>query len=59
MWEGCEKADAVDGAKILANTLALLLTLLLEVDELLVVVKHVTSDVCCKAPVGFSSISGL
>lgn len=55
VWDGCEIADAVEGAKMLANTLVLLLlTLLNELEDwpvVVTVVEHVAAAVCCETAV--------
>lgn len=53
-WDGWDVTGVVEGAKILANTLVLLLLL-----ELVTVpvVNDIVAGACCNTPAGFSVIS--
>lgn len=53
-WDGWDVTGVVEGAKILANTLVLLLLL-----ELVTVpvVNDIVAGACCNTPTGFSVIS--
>lgn len=55
-WGGWDVNGVVEGAKILANTLVLLLLLLLELVTV-PVVNDIVAGACCNTPAGFSVIS--